>query len=195
MSQVTPLIPLENKMKHKFYNDSIEFYTDVKAIIPELNFNKTLSFLDQSFMLGDKFYDCIYLDEALKHFNKILGKEYYSIKHSEFYNEMYTIFFEDELSYAKKEAEQKQSVVVVAKQETLTEEEGEENSPLISLVAVEDDASQEEPSEPNWKWIESLKNVKKDKTLFDKYAEEEFKIKLNRTNTLANMIVAFKEAL
>jgi hypothetical protein len=176
-------------MEYKFYNNSIEFYTDVKQIIPELDINKTLHFLDQSFMLGDKFYSCMYLDEALKEFNTLLGKNYYCVDKSQLYNEMYTIFFSDE--------------EVVAPEEEITPVS---TSPLISLTSSEEDVTDETITEAtviedtqvtptvDWGWVDSLENNKEDKLKLDKYAEG-FDIKINRAKTLPNMIKAFKVAL
>lgn len=61
---------------------------------------------------------------------------------------------------------------------------------------VESESSDKgEKVEPDWKWIESLQNKKYDKEAFDEYAEKEFKIKLNKRNTLENMIADFKSQL
>ncbi len=44
----------------------------------------------------------------------------------------------------------------------------------------------------DWEWVQSLKNKKYDKEDLDKYAESKFGIKLNRRNTIENMIEDFK---
>lgn len=49
--------------------------------------------------------------------------------------------------------------------------------------------------EPDWKWIESLSNIKEDKLALDQYAAGEFGVKLSRTKKLEGMIEDLKEAL
>ena len=46
--------------------------------------------------------------------------------------------------------------------------------------------------QPDWGWVDSLENTKKDKKRLDEYAVG-FGVSLKRTMTLANMIKAFKE--
>ena len=47
----------------------------------------------------------------------------------------------------------------------------------------------------DWEWVDGLKNTKYDKIELDNYAETKFEIKLNRKNTMANMILDFKSQL
>ena len=50
-------------------------------------------------------------------------------------------------------------------------------------------------TEVDWEWISSLENKKYDKQKLDKYADENFSIKLNQRNTVDNMILDLKNQL
>ena len=79
------------------------------------------------------------------------------------------------------EPEVLEDVVVVVVEESVAE------------VAVEEVV--EDVKEPDWAWIESLENTPDDKLELDKYAEEEFSVKLSRTMKISNMVKKFKEEL
>jgi hypothetical protein len=146
-------------MEHKFYVNALEFYRDVMKVVPELNLNQSLKLLDQSFYVGDKYYNTPFINKALESFNDLAGKEVFSVKKSSVYNEQYAIFFPNG---------------VASLEESLDE--------ILEEVVVD------------WEWVESLKSNKADKQKLDVYAED-FGVKLNQANTLANMIKAFKKEL
>ncbi len=143
-------------MEHKFYVNALEFYRDVMKVVPELNLNNSLKLLDQSFYVGEEFYNTPFINMALESFNELAGKEVFSVKKSSVYNEQYAIFFPN------------------------------------GVAALE--AIVEEVKEVDWEWVESLKNSKADKIKLDEYAEG-FDVKLNQSNTIANMVKAFKKEL
>ena len=69
-------------------------------------------------------------------------------------------------------------------------------APIVSL----EPSSTETPSNViedtvDWSWINSLQNTKKDKEELDMYAERDLGIKLNRRNSIDNMIKDLKEQL
>lgn len=67
----------------------------------------------------------------------------------------------------------------------------EVSEPIIELVAE----GYKETPEIEWDWINSLSNTKKDKAALDDWAEVTLGIKLNKRNTLPNMIADLKEQL
>ncbi|UUW39738.1 hypothetical protein VP14_051 [Vibrio phage VPMCC14] len=88
----------------------------------------------------------------------------------------------------------------VKKVEVKTSDVVEEAIPVAeteSLIKLEATEVKELPltSEIDWEWINSLENKKYDKEKLDVYAEEKHNIKLNKRNTLENMITDFKEQL
>lgn len=167
-------------MDYRFYNNSVEFYSEVQALIPDFNLNKSLFLLDQSFFIKEEYFPCTTLDAALNHFNKLIGKEYYNVSKSITMNDTYTIFFEPVIEKIVPKVTVKEDPVVHISEDTPLSDS------LISLT-VEDDGV-------DWKMIDSLKNTKADKLTLDKYAEG-FGISLNRGAKLENMIKAFKEEL
>jgi hypothetical protein len=105
-----------------------------------------------------------------------------------------TVFYG--LQIEDKETLQKQ------KEEKEVVEENKEDLIPQDLEVVEEETvvevvESEEPKikEPDWEWIESLENNSEDRLELDRYAEEEFGVKLNRTMKLGNMIKKFKEEL
>ncbi|AUR91458.1 hypothetical protein NVP1161O_016 [Vibrio phage 1.161.O._10N.261.48.C5] len=79
---------------------------------------------------------------------------------------------------------------VVSEPEVLEELAVDESVAEVAVEEVVEDAK-----EPDWAWIESLENTKEDRIELDRYAEEEFSVKLSRTMKLANMVKKFKEEL
>lgn len=66
---------------------------------------------------------------------------------------------------------------------------------VAEVAVVEAEVVAQEKKEVDWEMINSLENKKYDKIKLDKYAEENFGIKLNQRNTLENMIKDFKSQL
>lgn len=94
-----------------------------------------------------------------------------------------------------------ENVVVELKEETDTitldvQEDVSEDVLEVSesVIEVVEEESKETP-EIEWDWINSLSNTKKDKAALDDWAEVTLGIKLNKRNTLPNMITDLKEQL
>lgn len=79
------------------------------------------------------------------------------------------------------------------------------DTPVVELVKevvtedkpvelVEPEKVVEESTSPDWEWISTLNNNKKDKNTLDVYAEK-FDVRLNQRNTLKNMVSDFKSKL
>lgn len=87
----------------------------------------------------------------------------------------------------------------VVEEDTITSEDviTEEIEPVIvnEIKVIDTETSVIEEVLVDWDWINSLENKKYHKEELDKYAEEKFKIKLNKRNTLENMIADFKSQL
>ena len=170
-------------MEHKFYYNSVVFYRDIQKIIPELNLNKSLRLLDQSFFLGEVYQPTILIDIALARMNEIIGEEVFCTKRSVVFNEQYTIFLPKGKEYFE---------ALLNKEAATTVEEAP-----VEIAKEEESTSVEEAAvvSPDWEWINSLANNKDDKELLDVYALKEFNISLNKSKTLANMIKSFKKEL
>ncbi len=76
------------------------------------------------------------------------------------------------------------------------------SEPLITIdnsVAIEGALTEGHPTEEqptiDWDWINSLQNKKYDKEALDVWCEKELSIKLNKRNTIENMIVDLKTQL
>lgn len=70
-----------------------------------------------------------------------------------------------------------------------------EELPVELTPAEEIKALTSVETEIDWGWIGSLENKKYDKQKLDKYADENFSIKLNQRNTVDNMILDLKNQL
>lgn len=175
-------------MEYKYYVNAVEFYRDVMKVVPELNLNKSLRLLDESFYLGEVYQPTTYLENALNRMNELAGKEVFAPRLSSVHNSGYTIFYPQGVSALE--------VVVTAKVKKVKEdvvEKVEEVAVVEELVEAQTENTLTNNT-PDWAWVDTLKSVKADKVKLDKYAEG-FGIKLNRSNTLTNMIKDFKKQL
>lgn len=82
--------------------------------------------------------------------------------------------------------------ITLVEEESVSEDVVEVLEEVVEVVEVEETT---EAPEIEWDWINSLSNTKKDKSALDDWAEVTFNIKLNKRNTLPNMIADLKEQL
>ena len=166
-------------MDYKYYINSVDFYTDVKKLIPSLDFNKTLRLLDQCFFIDGVYQPTPLINLSLARMNELIGEEVFCAKRSIVFGGAYTVYL----------LKGKESFEAMLNKEQVA------HAKAPKVVKEVEQPKAPEGKEPDWAWIDTLKNNKADKEALDVYALEEFNVILNQSKTLANMIKSFKKEL
>ena len=164
----------------KFPN-RVKFWQHIYSLDDKLDFNNTMKLSKTWFYYDGNKYVAPSFKATLGQLNELIGTRF-DTKHSIAVGSRYTVFIEplDVQSFEEVVEE------VVADESSVETDEFELS--LLDLGGDEEASSEQ----PDWGWVESLENTKKDKKRLDEYAAG-FGISLKRTMTLTNMIKAFKE--
>ena len=165
----------------KFPN-RVKFWQHIHSLDDKLDFNNTMKLSKTWFYYDGNKYVAPSFKATLGQLNELIGTRF-DTKHSIAVGSRYTVFIEP--------------LDVQSFEEVLPEEVAVEESPVetdefeLSLLDL-GDGDELVAEQPDWGWVDSLENTKKDKKRLDEYAVG-FGVSLKRTMTLANMIKAFKE--
>ena len=167
----------------KFPN-RVKFWQHIHSLDDKLDFNNTMKLSKTWFYYDGNKYVAPSFKATLGQLNELIGTRF-DTKHSIAVGSRYTVFIEP--------------LDVQSFEEVLPEEEVVEDEPSVetdefelSLLDLDSDEDEESTEQPDWGWVGSLENTKKDKQRLDEYAAG-FGVSLKRTMTLNNMIKAFKE--
>jgi hypothetical protein len=159
---------------HKLFKTKLSLWNELKDKAEGLDFNATLRSTFLSFVMEDgTSYRCGDVKTFVNTINEVFGFNF-DPRMCRKSGKNLTLFWDDKSEEVKE----------IKIEEEVTPEV------LISL-----EAEQEESVSLDLSWLDGLENNKKSKDKLDKYAEDEHGIKLNRRNTLENMIKDFKKQL
>jgi len=159
----------------KFPN-RVAFWQHIYSLDNKLDFTNTLKLSKTWFYYDGVKYAAPSFKTTLSQLNELIGSRF-DTNHSIVTGSRYTVFIEP-LNV--------EELIVV---DEFDDSEVEAESIELNLLDLGEGDSAEQP---DWGWVDSLENTKKDKKRLVEYAAG-FGVSLKLTMTLANMIKAFKE--